>query len=235
MNKVVDFYTELRLNLLEELRSEIRLDFEKQKIINLELKNKINGLETEITRLKTDSNELNNKVIELESKRNESYYQRFLERKLSGTHKRTKFGITDITTDKEHIEIKHWKNYKAALGQLLSYNHHDNKILSVYFFGTIDDKQRENIIELYSSKGVNINELIDTLDGIQIREVKRQIEVTKIEPENEMTNFYNWLSNCITFEKDSYMCLEEICYAFTGESNLNTFSKQKYRIEILME
>lgn len=54
------------------------------------------------------------KYEELINKKNEIYYQR----KLLETHKKTTHGITDITTNNEHIEIKHWKNYKNALGQI---------------------------------------------------------------------------------------------------------------------
>ena len=58
----------------------------------------------------------------LEAKRNEIYYQKFLEKRLGATHKRTIYGITDLSTKDEHVEIKQWRDYKTALGQLLSYN-----------------------------------------------------------------------------------------------------------------
>lgn len=197
--------------------------------------NKFEDLYNQFKKLQKENEELKNRVDELENKRNENYYQRFLERKLSATHKRTKFGITDITTDTEHIEIKHWRNYKAALGQLLSYNFKDNKNLCVYFFGHTNEKQKENIIELYRDKMVNIRELVDTQNGIEIQEV---FNINTIEhavlntSENEIDNFYKWLSNHIVFEKNSFIRLEEICYKFTGESNLHSSRKQKYKIII---
>lgn len=136
-----------------------------------QLETKFENLQEQYNELQEKYNDLQEKYINLESKRNENYYQRFLERKFSATHKRTKYGITDITTDTQHIEIKHWKDYKSALGQLLSYNHNDDKILYVYFFGKVKDEQRTNIIELYRNKGVNICEFEDTPNGIEIKKL----------------------------------------------------------------
>lgn len=242
MDKIIDFYSNLRSDLLIELRYEISQELEKQ---NTKLENRINELESKIVELETDklkletkNTELDNRITELESKRNENYYQRFLERKLSATHKRTKFGITDITTDKEHIEIKHWKNYKSALGQLLSYNHNDNKTLSVYFFGTIDDNQRRNIIELYSSKGVNINELVDTLDGIQIREVNKIEQQEEIEQcvseteETEIHKFSKWLDENVEYKQGELLKLSEICDLYLDEAKIHTSVSTKIRQQI---
>jgi len=87
---------------------------------------------------------LENKISELESKRNESYYQKFLEKKLDGKHKKSKHGVSDIETNDEIIEIKHWKNYKNCMGQLLSYNTTNKKKLSGYFFGDTTDEYIQN-------------------------------------------------------------------------------------------
>jgi hypothetical protein len=51
----------------------------------------------------------------LERKRNEIYYQKFLEKRLGATHKRTDYGTTDISTKNIHIEIKHWRDYKKII------------------------------------------------------------------------------------------------------------------------
>jgi hypothetical protein len=48
----------------------------------------------------------------LKNKKDESFYQLIVEKYLGGTHSRNKNGITDVTTDKIHAEIKRWKFYK---------------------------------------------------------------------------------------------------------------------------
>lgn len=86
-------------------------------------------------------------------------YQRFLENVLDYKHKKVKYGVTDITTDNEHIEIKKWSDYKNALGQILSYNTCDRKDkLSVYFFGYMDPTKKIGIIDLFKEHGINICE-----------------------------------------------------------------------------
>jgi chromosome segregation ATPase len=117
-------YIETRLQQLEKRNKEFETE-----IITLNSQNK--QLQNEIEKIKEH-------LQQLSIKRNELYYQRFLERLLSASHCKTSFGVTDITTENEHIEIKHWRNYKAALGQLLSYNFNDDKNLCAYFFGYIE-------------------------------------------------------------------------------------------------
>lgn len=87
------------------------------------------------------------------------YYQRFLENLLDSNHKKIKYGITDITTKNEHIEIKNWNDYKAAMGQLISYNTCDEKEkLSVYFFGEMDENKKLEIIDLFKTHNISVKE-----------------------------------------------------------------------------
>lgn len=202
---------------------------------NINLTNKIAHLESVITDLKNEIQEMKihfeNEIKELKEKRNEIYYQNFLEKYMKATHKKTKFGITDISTDSCHIEIKHWRHYKSALGQLLSYNHYDNKELAAYFYGSVPEHQRNNIIELYRSKNVSIYEFMDSLDGIQIKEVLN----TNKQYENENNyklDFYEWLNGKIMFYENGYMSLEEICSSFLKKENLHSSIKCKYRVII---
>lgn len=79
-------------------------------------------------------------------------YQRFLEKQLDSKHKKVKYGVTDITTENEHIEIKKWSDYKHALGQIMSYNTCDKKEkLSVYFFGEMNENKKLEIIDLFKA------------------------------------------------------------------------------------
>lgn len=63
-----------------------------------------------------------------------SILPKILEKKLDSKHKKVKYGVTDITTENEHIEIKKWSDYKHALGQLCSYNQCDKKKVIGLFF-----------------------------------------------------------------------------------------------------
>lgn len=55
--------------------------------------------------------------------RDEKIYQFILEKHLGGTHLFLRdVGVTDITTDEFHAEIKHWSDSKKLIGQLMIYN-----------------------------------------------------------------------------------------------------------------
>ena len=56
------------------------------------LEAKLEQFETKFKELEEKYKDLEEKYTNLENKKNENYYQRFLERKFSATHKRTKFG-----------------------------------------------------------------------------------------------------------------------------------------------
>ncbi len=67
----------------------------------------------------------------------EAVYQHALEQVLQGTHMRLDiYGISDITTDQFHAEIKEWQSWRGSISQLLLYNMASpRKELRVYFFG----------------------------------------------------------------------------------------------------
>ena len=77
----------------------------------------------------------------------EDVYQAILESYLGGTHKILSIGITDITTEHFHAELKEWKCWKEAIGQLLAYNTVDRKKeLRMYLFGR---KPKEDTVKKY--------------------------------------------------------------------------------------
>lgn len=196
---------------------------------------KIAHLESVITDLQNEIKQMKiyfeNEIKELKEKRKEIYYQKFLEKHMNATHKKTKFGITDISTQNCHIEIKHWRDFKAALGQLLSYNHYDHKELAAYFYGSVSDNQRNHIIELYRNKNVSIYEFVDTFDGIQIKEVLNTNKEYYNE-NNYKLDFYEWLNGKIMFCENAYMSLEEICSSFLKKENFHSSVKCEYRVII---
>ena len=85
----------------------------------------------------------------LNDKRNEAYYQKLLEIYFKAGHKKIgRVGITDITTDTSHIEIKKWDCWKEAIGQLFIYNNHCPKEdLQVHLFGKYDEAHKKDAIK----------------------------------------------------------------------------------------
>lgn len=169
-------------------------------------------------------NEFELRLKSLETKRDEMYYQKFLEKQLNATHKRTKYGITDISTQDYHIEIKRWNDYKKALGQLLSYNYNKVKKLAVYFFGNVKDEQKTNIVELFQKNDIEIYEFIDTLDGIKIN-----CYDNKDEKENDNKKFENWLCENIVYKENGLLQLKDICQLYLNKSDIHSKLSSKFK------
>jgi len=99
------------------------------------------------------------------NKNNESYYQKLLETVLCGSHKRLKCGITDITTDEYHAEIKNWSDWKEAVGQLICYNKHDPKNeMRLYLFGSCNEKKLNMIHEDCKSFDIIVYNIVNNED-----------------------------------------------------------------------
>jgi hypothetical protein len=87
----------------------------------------------------------------------ERYYQVIVEKLCGGSHERLKCGITDITTKDLHVEIKEWKQWKTALGQLEAYNVMKWKPKRyVVLFGKPPRKNLTTICEIFQSKGIGV-------------------------------------------------------------------------------
>ena len=155
--------------LKQEFQEEIKsLRTEMYGLIN-ELREEIDSLKEnkrEIKSLRTEMygliNELREEIDSLKENKREIYYQRFLEKMLGSGHNITKYGITDITTNTQHIEIKCWKNYKNCMGQLLAYNHRDTKQMIAAFYDEPGKtyKDKEKVIDLLKSNNIDTWELI---------------------------------------------------------------------------
>jgi hypothetical protein len=117
-------------------------------------------------RINNDLSNIHRKLLKQDSKR-ESYYQIILEYLLRGTHKKLEIGITDITTDQFHAEIKQWDYWMKAIGQLCSYNVFDKKQeLRVYFFGNYNNKAK--VIQVFREMNIKCFECVDQNDQIQV-------------------------------------------------------------------
>ncbi len=83
----------------------------------------------------------------LSDKRNEAYYQNLLEIYFNSGHKQLKVGITDITTETSHIEIKKWDCWKEAIGQLFVYNNEcPRDDLQVHLFGKYGETCKKDAV-----------------------------------------------------------------------------------------
>jgi hypothetical protein len=143
------------------------------------------------------------------NKRLEIYYQKHLEKKYQATHLKGNYGITDIETYHEIIEIKRWDRYKDALGQLLSYTHQNHKRKVVYFFGN-KPKNIDNIVGLFQKYDITIYHLSSNSDGV----------ITDDEIHFTLHNdpFYKWLVDNVKYEENSLLklkCAVNACPLFS--------------------
>lgn len=166
--------------------------------------------------------ELQNEVAILKESKSEIYYQRFLEKQLGASHKVTKYGITDITTDSQHIEIKHWKHFKACLGQLKSYNHGDNKKLIAALYGD-EYKKKQDVIDLFHSHDISVWELNDSPNGIVI--------VKHIKEISEENDFHKWLDKHVKYKENSVLRLQETVECFLNK-HVHSRNLSIYRLQI---
>lgn len=114
----------------------------------------------------TKFEELEKRVEKVETKKDESFYQRHLERILGGRHTVTKHGISDIETENAFYEIKRSHLYKHAVGQLKAYSRgKPHKHLIAAFFGEVSECRMKLIVEFLNSENIHVVELRDLPDG----------------------------------------------------------------------
>jgi len=93
-------------------------------------------LKAEIQNLTLQIHKLKMQNLMLQKQKDEEFYQSALAMHFGHGHKTVRSGITDITTPHFHAEIKHWKKWKQAIGQLMVYNENDPRPeLRIYLFG----------------------------------------------------------------------------------------------------
>ncbi len=73
-----------------------------------------------------------------------------LKKLLNGKGVKTPIGFIDILTDKEIIEVKVWKRYREAIGQLLAYSmYYPTHQKHLHFFGSrLSSIEEENLLKL---------------------------------------------------------------------------------------
>uniref|UniRef100_A0A6C0E1K8 Uncharacterized protein n=1 Tax=viral metagenome TaxID=1070528 RepID=A0A6C0E1K8_9ZZZZ len=198
----------------------------------------INKQEELISQQEEEIRLLKDNVASLASKRNEKFYQKLLEQELGGGHKNTKYGITDITTDVYHVEIKHWCNFKECLGQLQAYNHNDDKKLIAAFFGDTTSSKRENVIDLFRKFDIEVWQLHDFDYGVRIEKFKIETQPILCDTVNMQhsimdTNLFDWFKKRIIYKDRSFMRLKSILICYYDRYDLiGVKSKAKFRKDV---
>jgi hypothetical protein len=83
--------------------------------------------------------------------------QKRMELETGGRQTHCMFGIIDLTTTTEIIEIKNWFYWKHALGQIIAYSHcYPDLTPRLHFFGNIPENS-ELIIELIEGQGITVS------------------------------------------------------------------------------
>lgn len=110
----------------------------------------------------------------LQTKRKcERTYQDILERYYGQGHKTLQSGVTDITTDTFHGEIKAWNCWKEAIGQLRCYNSDDPKAeLHVYLFGQYDKTKKDIAKQRLLEQGFKVYEIVDENNTVVIHNIE---------------------------------------------------------------
>lgn len=152
----------------------------------------------------------------------ERTYQKHLEEVIGASHIKCKFGVSDIETDTDIIEIKHFSQYKAALGQLLFYNYRKNKRLKVYLFGNVP-KNITEICDVFEEFNVEVYHIWKDCDNITVE----RMDTKQIQDE-----FTEWCTKNIIFKHDNILTLSDVCKAFHGcELSPREASRTKLKIQ----
>lgn len=116
-----------------------------------------------IHKLLKENEKLKAQLHILQAKKNEDFYQSILEKHFKATHKKLPIGITDITTEDTHIEIKRWSCWREAFAQLILYNSHDPKEkLHACFFGEYTQPAKNLAIQALKQQNISCFELMQT-------------------------------------------------------------------------
>lgn len=84
----------------------------------------------------------------------ESFYQNLLEKYYGKSHGRYKYGVSDITTDDAHIEIKSWFCWKQAIHQLHIYSVQDprDQLIVCFFGGNFTEEKKQDIRRFFEPR-----------------------------------------------------------------------------------
>ncbi len=111
---------------------------------------------------------------EMKYQKKESYYQKILENHLNGQHLTVGTGITDVSTDNIHAEIKVWRDYRQGIAQLLLYNAASKRDrLQLYLFGNCTkEKHKQIVIDYVPNLNIEIYQFVHEGKDVKILDLK---------------------------------------------------------------
>lgn len=161
--------------------------------------------------------------VDFKEDKQESFFQKYLEKKFNASHTKNKFGTTDIETDDAIIEIKNWKNYKGAVGQIISYTHGVNKRKVVYLFGK-KPKNIKDVINLFRSHHIDMYHLeIDALGCVNEENMHECKD-----------DFYQWCRLNIKSCDNGILKLTDVVKKYTNTSK-EWHSKELSKYKVVLE
>jgi hypothetical protein len=159
----------------------------------------------------------------------ESYYQYYMEKYLGGKHMKLKIGVTDITTEKLHAELKIWTDWKNGVGQLRSYwAALKRSELHLYLFGKCGIKNKKDYIDAIILNNIKPYEMKITDNGFDIIDLQTNMTVHSIINNNQLIDIKH-----AQILKEEYkfknIISEEI---ITELNNLLNISDEKFTINL---
>ena len=159
---------------------------------------------------------LEDKVEKLQST-DEKRYQKLLEDRFQASHLHIPgVGITDITTDDTHIEIKRWSRYHEVPGQLAKYQHAiPRDKLAVYFFGRPPavNKKYHSILHMTVSFGIETHS-IDKDDNIVTHAMPPSTKADTGRVRFRNLTLHDWLRSNLSHEDGGRVHLHRLPVAF---------------------
>lgn len=135
-----------------------------EQIINTALNNELASLRRAVS----DHAAYKQIITEMEESeaahKDEHYYQSILEQRYGSIllPRNTAHGVIDIHLPTKILELKHWKLYKHALGQLLAYGHEHSQELAVVFFGRQPERDALTpVVELFTTYHISVSYFAD--------------------------------------------------------------------------
>lgn len=114
----------------------------------------------------------------------EDFYQKLLEKYFDASHMRYDGGISDITTDRFHGEIKHWNNWKQVPGQLQSANIRvPRDELRVFMFGNGSLQTKQHALDVFNSLQYEVYQLLHIEEDVYIQDMNDKTIMIKLERE----------------------------------------------------
>lgn len=142
-------------NTTKEPKTKAHGEMNELKVANQTLQEHVHLLRGEINEIKQHLN------ISPVPQYKEIFYQQILEKHLGGNHLQLHTGITDVTTDLIHAEIKIWYDYRKGISQLQLYNAASRRErLQLYFFGNSLRNERAIVCEYVPAFNIELYEFV---------------------------------------------------------------------------